>query len=134
MRLVLDTNVLVSAALKRESTPGLAVHLAEGAGALLKSPDTERQLFEVLGRPYLVALIDTEAKNWLRNLMASAEPVTVTERIIACRDPTDDKFLEVAVNGNADVIVSGDSDLLALTPFRDIPILTPAAFVRSRLP
>jgi len=62
-------------------------------------------------------------------LLAAAELVPITERIAACRDPTDDKFLELAVNGHADLIVSGDSDLLVLNPFRDIPIVTPAAFV-----
>jgi predicted nucleic acid-binding protein len=55
--------------------------------------------------------------------------VTITERIVACRDPTDDKFLELAINGHADLIVSGDADLLALNPFRHIPIIPPADFV-----
>ena len=61
----------------------------------------------------------------------AAELVTITDRIAACSDPTDDKFLELAVNGHADLIVSGDGDLLALNPFRDIPIVTPAAFVQG---
>ena len=52
--------------------------------------------------------------------------VTIVERIAACRDPTDDKFLELAVNGRADLIVSGDADLLVLDTFRGIPIITPA--------
>lgn len=50
---------------------------------------------------------------------------------MACRDPTDDKFLELAVNGHADLIVTGDGDLLVLNPFRDIPIVTPAMFVQG---
>jgi hypothetical protein len=62
---------------------------------------------------------------------SSAELVTITERIAACRDPTEDKFLELAVNGYADLIVNGDGDLLALNPFRDIPIVTPAAVAPS---
>jgi uncharacterized protein len=62
--------------------------------------------------------------------MATAEPVTIVERITACRDATDDKFLELAVNGQADFICSGDSDLLVLNPFRDIPIVTPVDFVK----
>lgn len=63
--------------------------------------------------------------------MASAELVTISERIAACRDPTDDKFLELVVNGHADLIVTGDADLLTLNPFRDIPIVTPAKFVQA---
>ena len=52
------------------------------------------------------------------------------QQVRACRDPDDDKFLEAAVNGRADVVVSGEADLLALHPFRQIRILTPAAYVR----
>jgi uncharacterized protein len=131
MRVVVDTNVLVSAALKQQSMPGMAALLVERRGSLLKSLATEQQLFEVVARPHLAALIDPETQAWLRKLMAAAELVTITERIVACRDPTDDKFLELAVNGHADLIVSGDGDLLALNPFRDIPIVTPAVFVQS---
>jgi predicted nucleic acid-binding protein len=46
-----------------------------------------------------------------------------------CRDPRDDKFLEVAFNGRADVIISGDADLLDLNQFRGIPILSPRDFL-----
>jgi putative PIN family toxin of toxin-antitoxin system len=131
MRVVLDTNVLVSAALKQKSMPGMAALVVERRGGLLKSHVTEQQLFEVLARPYFDSLIDPDARGWLNELLAAAELVTITERIAACRDPTDDKFLELAVNGHADLIVSGDGDLLALNPFRQIPIVTPAAFVQG---
>ena len=131
MRVVLDTNVLVSAALKRQSTPSMAARLVEHRGTLLKSLVTEQQLFEVVARPYLASLIDAESQAWLKRLLAHAELVAIGERIAACRDPTDDKFLELAVSGRADLIVSGDADLLTLNPFRDIPIVTPAIFVQG---
>jgi putative PIN family toxin of toxin-antitoxin system len=131
MRVVIDTNVFVSAALKQTSMPALAVRVVEQHGGLLKSVATERQLLEVLARPYLAPLISPVAAAWLKKLLAAAETVTIIERIAACRDPTDDKFLELAVNGGADSIVSGDADRLALSPFRNIRIVTPAAFVRS---
>ena len=131
MRIVLDTNVLVSAALKQKSMPGMTALLVERSGGLLKSLATEEQLFEVVARPYFTSLIDLDTRAWLKKLMADAELVTITERIAACRDPTDDKFLELAVSGHADLIVSGDADLLALNPFRGVPIVTPAAFVQG---
>jgi uncharacterized protein len=131
MRIVLDTNVLVSAALKQQSVPGMAALLIERRGGLLKSLATEQQLFEVVARPRLALLIDPETQAWLRKLMAAAELVTISERVAACRDPTDDKFLELAINANADLIVTGDSDLLALNPFREIPIVTPSVFVQG---
>src|SRR6266436_4079018 len=110
---------------------GRAAHLAERGGGLLKSQATERQLFEVLARSYFDRLIDPDARTWLKELLSAAELVAITERIAACRDPTDDKFLELAVNGHADLIVSGDADLLALNPLRDLPIVTPAVFVQG---
>src|SRR6516162_9212764 len=122
MRVVLDTNVLVSAALKQQSMPGMAALLVERRGGLLKSRATEHQLFEVVARPRLASLIDPETQAWLKKLMAAAELVAISERITACRDATDDKFLELAVSGRADLIITGDADLLALNPFRDIPI------------
>lgn len=57
MRFVVDTDVLISAALKDRSFPALAVHLAAQRGILLKSSTTEQQLFEVLARPYFAPLI-----------------------------------------------------------------------------
>jgi putative PIN family toxin of toxin-antitoxin system len=133
MRVVIDTNVLVSAALKNTSIPALAVHVVERRGVLLKSFATERQLLGVLARPYFVDLIALTTRDWLKNLLAAAELVPIVTRIAACRDPTDDKFLELAVNGQADVIVSGDADLLVLSPFRKIPIIAPAAFLQGAL-
>jgi len=129
MRIIVDTNVFISAALKDKSLPAKAVRLVEQNGLLLKSVTTEAQIFEVVSRPYFASLIPSATKNSLKMLFATAELVTITERVVACRDPTDDKFLELAVNGKADVIVSGDNDLLVLHPFRGIPILTPAAFL-----
>jgi putative PIN family toxin of toxin-antitoxin system len=131
MRVVVDTNVFVSAALKDRSLPAMALRLAEQRGRLLKSAATERQLLDVVARPYLAPLIAPSTQAWFEKLLHAAETITITERIIACRDPTDDKFLELAINGRADLIVSGDADLLALNPFRRIPILSPATFVQG---
>jgi putative PIN family toxin of toxin-antitoxin system len=131
MRIVLDTNVLISAALKRNSTPGIAAYAVERQASLLKSLATQQQLFDIVARPYFASLIVAETQFWLQGLMEAAELVTITERIVACRDPTDDKFLELAVSGAAEAIVTGDADLLVLNPFRGIPIVTPAVFVRD---
>jgi putative PIN family toxin of toxin-antitoxin system len=132
MRVVIDTNVFISAALKDRSPPSDAVHLAAERELLLKSATTEQELFITLSRPRLAPLIPPLLQDWLADVLAAAELVPITERIVACRDPKDDKFLELAVNGHADLIVSGDADLLTVNPFRGIPIITPAAFVESR--
>lgn len=133
MRLVVDTNVFVSAALKELSWSGMVVRWLDDYGGLLKTTTTEQEILEVLQRPRLAPKIAPFFLNNIRNMLATAEFVTVTERVTAGRDPKDDKFLELAVNGRADVIVSGDADLLVLDVFQDIPIITPAAFRRAQL-
>jgi putative PIN family toxin of toxin-antitoxin system len=128
MRLVVDTNVFVSAALKESSWPAAVVRWIEQFGGLLKTPATEAEVFAVLQRPRIAAVIVPLHAYRLRRIFDAAELVTITEPVTGCRDPKDDKFLELAVNGGADLIVSGDADLLVLDIFRGIPVITPAAF------
>jgi putative PIN family toxin of toxin-antitoxin system len=131
MRIVLDTNVFVSAILKVNSLPFLVVRWIDQYGGLLKSVNTEREVLSVLDRPHIAAVTIPSFRDDLAKMLARAELVTITELTAACRDPTDDKFLELAVSGRADLIVSGDADFLALNPFREIQIVTPAVFVRG---
>ncbi|HEY3910481.1 MAG TPA: putative toxin-antitoxin system toxin component, PIN family [Stellaceae bacterium] len=131
MRVVVDTNVFVSAALKDRSPPSNAVHLAAERDLILKSSTTEQELLITLARPRLAPLIPERFLVWLEEVLTSAELVPITEQIVACRDPKDDKFLELAVSGHADLIISGDVDLLTLNPFRGIPIITPAFYAQG---
>jgi putative PIN family toxin of toxin-antitoxin system len=134
MRVVVDTNIFISVAIKAQTIPNIAVYRAAQRGVLLKSHVTEAELMEVIDRPYLARLISLDARNRLLQLTAVAELVSITERFTACRDPKDDKFLELAVKGDADLILTGDNDLLELNPFRDIPIVTPVTFVHGTTP
>jgi putative PIN family toxin of toxin-antitoxin system len=84
-----------------------------------------------MARPRLAPLLSPRMIAWFRTLFATAQLVVITTPISACRDPTDDKFLELAVDGRADMILSGNSDLLVLDRFRGIPILAPAKFVQT---
>ena len=128
MRIVVDTNVFVSAALKELSWPGMVVRWVEEFGGLLKTSITEQEVFAVIQRPRIADNVPPLFGSRLRRIFAVSELVAITERVAACRDPKDDKFLELAVNGRAELIVSGDDDLLVLGIFREIPIITPAAF------
>ena len=133
MRVVVDTNIFVSAALKDASWPASVVRWIDRHGGFLKSSATEGQLLEVLQRPYIAAHMAPWYLERVRRVLSAAELVAVIERVALCRDPTDDKFLELAINGRADLIVSGDRDLLTLHPFRGIPIVTPATFARVQI-
>ena len=131
LRVVVDTNVIVSAALKASSLPRIALSWIDRHSGLLKSIVTEQEVLRVLQRPHLAAVAAPFFRDDLARMLARAELVTIAERILACRDPNDDKFLELAVNGQADLIITGDTDLLVLNPFRGIPIVSPATFVRG---
>ena len=130
MRVVVDTNVIVSAAIKARSPPFDVLRWIIANGDLLVSEATEREVLLVLQRPRLVAIVRPDFGPLLRTLFALAQTVDIKERIAVCRDPDDDKFLELAISGDAEVIITGDADLLALHPFRGIPIETPAEFLR----
>jgi putative PIN family toxin of toxin-antitoxin system len=133
MRVVVDTNVIVSAAFKESSWPGAVIRWAGNFGGLLKSKTTEEEVFEVLRRPRIARIIAPLFDIRLRQIFADAELMLIAEHIAACRDPKDDKFLELAVNGRADVIVSADADLLVMDRIRGIPIITPAAFGHTQI-
>lgn len=130
-RIVVDTNTLVSRLLLANSVPAHAVRKAVKEAQLLVSEPTMTELADVLARPKFDAYVSLEDRQqFFRQLgRIIAEMVPVVHTIRACRDPRDDKFLELAVNGDADLIVTGDADLLALHPFRGIPVITPAAYV-----
>lgn len=132
MNVVVDTNVLVSAALFRRSVPGRAVELVIRYGRLLVSDETLAELDDVIRRPRLDRTTPLERRlEMLADCILLGHEVEIVERVQVCRDPLDDKFLEVAVNGSADYLMSGDQDLLALHPFRGIPILSPADFLTA---
>ncbi len=129
---VFDTNAIVSALLFEQSVPGKAFCAALDRRRILLSQATVAELSEVLGRDKFDRyLTPEEREQFLVMLVREGIVVEITEQIRACRDPTDDKFLELAVCGQASCVVSGDRDLLSLHPFRGIPILTPAQFLES---
>ena len=135
MRFVFDTNVIVSAALLAGSVPRLAFDKALDERRILISVPTLLELAEVLSRPKLNKYLrEEERMRFLIALLKEVEMVEVTETISDCRDVKDNKFLELAVSGKADCIVSGDEDLLILNPFRGISILTPREFLSGLSP
>ena len=131
LRFVFDTNVLVSAALTPGGKPGRCLAVAMGMGKILLSDPTVLELSDVLLRDKFDRYATRESREafFVSFVEEKASVIETSERIRACRDPNDDKFLEVAVSGKADYLIMGDQDLLVLHPFRGIPILKPATFM-----
>ena len=129
-RVAFDTNVIVSAVLFDHSVPGQAVVRALRSGTILISDALVEELVAVLARDRFDRYVSREIRvDFLDALVREFELITVTEFIHVCRDPKDDHVLDLAVNGNAEVIVTGDNDLLVLNPFRGVQIVTPAEFL-----
>jgi len=128
-RYVLDTNVVISGILFPDSVPSRALRRAQ-TGEILASDSTKLELITTLDRPRFDRYLEASVRRALASeYVGKCEPVAIGFPIRACRDPRDDKFLEVAVHGRADVIITGDQDLLALHPFKGIAIITPAALL-----
>lgn len=127
---VFDTNVLVSALLFKNSKPREAFDKALDLGEIIISIPVLSELDKVLSRKkFNKYLLEKERKAFLALLFKEAKLKEPVEKIRVCRDPGDDKYLELAVSGNAKFLISGDKDLLVLNPFRDISILTPDQFL-----
>ncbi|UIE39422.1 putative toxin-antitoxin system toxin component, PIN family [Leptodesmis sichuanensis] len=130
LRIVIDTNTLISSVLIAASVPDQAFKKARDIGILLFSDATFEELQQVITRPKFDRYISIAIRiEFLARLWQESEQVEIVDVITDCQDPKDNKFLEVAVNGDADYILTGDQDLLILNPFRAIPIVPPAYFL-----
>ena len=124
MRCVVDTNVIVSASMLSLSVPRQAVERVLREDVLLFSESTVDELKKVLFRPKFDRYVSREDRGlFVAHLSAAAEIISIIQLVRECRDPKDDKFLEVALNGSADVIITGDADLLGMHPWRGIAVV-----------
>ena len=131
-RVVIDTNVCVSRLLRLDSVPGRAVGKALRETVVLVSEATIGELADVLSQAKFDRYVTIEQRlQFIRLIAQTAEFVPIVHAIRECRDPKDDKFLEVALNGRADGIITGDLDLLAMHPWRGVKILSPSGFLED---
>ena len=133
MRAVADTNILVRALIKPQATVGPVLRrLRDGVYRLLYSESLLAELVDVLHRPRIrnkYGMTPEDVATVLTLIDLRGELVMPQRRIAVCRHPKDNQALEAAIAGRADVIVSGDDDLLVLNPFEGIPIVVPADFL-----
>lgn len=131
-RVVIDTGVLISRFLSPRSVPAQAVDRSLDCSTILFSADTAIELYQCVQKPKFAGVIDIgDAERAIGVILSLAEHVEVVMAVAACRDPDDDKFLSLAVSGDADVIITGDADLLTLHPFDGVDILTQRQFLEA---
>lgn len=131
-RYVFDTNVIISALLFSKSVPGQVFTRSLDNGAILVSKSLIEELNKVLAREKFNRYVTVEERGaFLKAFLRESQLVEITEKVQACRDPKDDQILELAVNGNASFVVTGDDDLLVLNPFRGIPIVTAGVLLEN---
>ena len=134
MRVVIDTNVVVSSLIKRTGNPIQLMELAQAKRFdVIVSDEVLSEYTSVLQRPNMLPLHGLESSSVAQvvwDLFSLAFHVSPTESLrVVNEDPKDDKFIECAVDGGADFLVSGDRHLLTLGSFQGIPIVTRAMFI-----
>jgi putative PIN family toxin of toxin-antitoxin system len=129
-RIVLDTGVLVSAAIRPDSVPALALEKALLNFDVCVSRETLAELVAVLSRPKFDRYAPPrQREDFAAGFRARAVVVEVTATVSDCVDPKDNMFPALAETAEADLIVSSDPHLTTLHPWHGIPILLPAAFL-----
>jgi uncharacterized protein len=131
-RVVIDTNVFISALLSSSGKPFASLAWALDNATVLTSQELISELSTRLARPKFAKYVSEERRTaFVSEIAVLAVQIEVSGFIKACRDPDDDKLLETALLGHADCIVTGDQDLLVLDPFLGVRIVTPSAFLEA---
>jgi putative PIN family toxin of toxin-antitoxin system len=127
-KLIFDTNALISAVINAKSISAFVFETAKKEHDLFISKETITELQEVIARKkfdrYFIGNDANRRENFFTDYRKAAQLIEVTETATECRDKDDNKFLSLALSVGADIIVSGDSDLLVLNPYHGIRILT----------
>ena len=130
--IVFDASALVSAAIRRGSVPSRAFFHALRSDRVAVSETMLAELAGVFARPRLARFVDPGLRDEVLALLdVSGVLFTPVECVTECRDAKDDKYLELALTAGAEVIVSGDADLLVLHPWRGVRILRPAEYLAA---
>ena len=130
LRCIFDTNTVISALLFKNSLPGRAFYFAMSNATILASIETVEELVEVINRRKFDKYLTTEEREeFLDSFLVKVELIEVLDFAQICRDPKDDKFLNLASSGRANYIVTGDDDLLVLGTYGTTQIINPRDFL-----
>ena len=129
-KLIFDTNVIISSAMLSDSLPAKSLNKGINEGIILYSDATIEELFKVLERPKLRPFIKQEfITEFYHQITMNWQYVPILQRVNSCRDPNDDKFIELALNSDANFLITGDKDLLVMNPYRNTSIITPKEYL-----
>ncbi len=132
MNIVLDTNIIVSSLCFPFSKPRIVFDIARKHFTLLSSKDTLKELEGVLHRDKFNKYIDIGLrKEFLTRYSDITNIVFINKKIELCRDPKDNIFLELALCGKADLLITGDNDLLVLKHINSTKIITIEDFLSN---
>jgi putative PIN family toxin of toxin-antitoxin system len=132
VRIVVDTNVLISAALISKSNSRQAFEKIIESHHLLRSDQTLFELVSTIHKPKFLKYFSKRPElpeELIFSYLKASQQILIQHDVSACRDHKDNKYLNLALSGKADLIISGDQDLLVLHPFESIPIITSTEFL-----
>lgn len=131
-RFVFDTNTLISAVILPQSTAALALRKAEASGFLFASADTFAELESVLTRSKFDRYIPLAIRQaFLPRYKSLALFLDIEQQVTNCRDPKDNKLLELALAADAHYLITGDNDLLVLHPYQNTQIVSALQFLSA---
>ena len=133
VKFVLDTNLSLSSALFKTSLARKAFNaVVSSEGEIILSQPVLDEINDVFSRSRFDRYLLPEARqNFLNDFLELADIIEVTVTIADFQDPKDNKFLELAISGNANYILTNDKDLLVLNPYQSITVITPADFLAN---
>ena len=129
-RVVIDTNVFISALLNPLGTPKKVINITVSQFTILQSEATYQELATRIGKKKFDKYLEKDDRlDFLSSLRNRSLFVDIWHETRVCSDLDDNKFLELAVSGMAQYIITGDKELLILNTYQGIPIITPAEFL-----
>ncbi len=129
-RVVIDTNVFISALLNPKGTPRKVIDLAINQYIILQSETTYEELNTRLSKKKFDKYLSQEDRlSFLSSLRKKSLFIKISEQVTICSDADDNKFLELAVSGIAEYLITGDNDLLEINNYQNVPIITPIHFL-----
>ena len=133
--IVIDTNVLISAGLLPQSKTAQVLALAVEHFVIAQNKDTWHELETRIARPKFDRYFgDSGRLRHLAKIAQSIQRFEVSAAVSVSRDKTDDKFIELAIDSGASILISGDPDLRVVKTFKGVEIISPAQFFERFIP